>query len=379
MSLPGAREPQRILFLDDDPAVRLARAMTLRALPEDLREWLPGYLWPEQLPEPGAYLATLRTRTRLPDDAVGIHRAAPATLSEDERRSVTAVVFRRGSVDRALLDLLPALRVVQRFASNAPDVDVETAARLNARDIALCVFPRTGVVSVAEHAMTLLLAARRRLRELDVLTRSGTTARTDRPDLGPVTYNWTRFADVPLLRGSNAGIIGLGDIGVEVAKLLLAFGAQVHYCNRNRLSEARERELGVRYLPLPALLEGMDSVILTATPAADAAPIIGAGQLASMRPTAVLVNVARGSLIDEAALAGALASKRIAGAGLDVYAHEPLPATSPLNCLPNVILTPHLAGQSRMRLFVEVSELLANVATALRGEAPRHRVDPVRT
>lgn len=379
MSLPGAREPQRILFLDDDPAVRLARAMTLRDLPADLREWLPGYIWPEHLPEPGAYLAALRTSARLPDDAVGIHHAEPASLSRAERQSVTAVVFRRGSLDRALLGLLPALKIVQRFASHPPDVDDAAAAELRARDIALCVFPRTGVASVAEHAMTLLLAARRRLRELDVLTRSGVTARTDRPDLGPVTYNWTRFADVPLLRGSKAGIIGLGDIGAEVAKLLTAFGAQVHYCNRNRLSDARERELGVRHLPLPSLLEQMDSIILTATPAANAAPIIGAAELARIRPTAVLVNVARGSLVDEAALVHALDSKLIAGAGLDVYAHEPLPATSPLNRLPNVILTPHLAGQSRMRLFEEVRDLLSNVAKALRGGAPLHRIDSSRT
>jgi D-3-phosphoglycerate dehydrogenase / 2-oxoglutarate reductase len=114
--------------------------------------------------------------------------------------------------------------------------------------------------------------------------------------------------------------------------------------------------------------------VLTATPASDGAPIIGADEIASMRPTAVLINVARGSLVDEAALVHALESKRIAGAGLDVYAHEPLAASSPLNRLPNVILTPHMAGQTRLRLFEEVSELLGNVATALRGGTPLHRV-----
>lgn len=374
---PGAVR-QRILFLDDDPAVRLMRALTLRQLPREIRDWLPGYIWPEVLPEPGAYLGALRANAGWPDDTEGIHVPDPATLSAEELASITAVVFRRGRIDRPLVDALPNLRVIQRFGGVVPELDDEVAAEVTARGIVVCVFPRSGLTSVAEHAMTLLLAAKRRLRELDVLTRSGATARSDRSALGPITYNWTRFADVPLVRGSKAGIVGLGDIGAEIARLLSAFGAEVLYCNRNQLPASRERELGVRYLPLKSLLAEVDTVVLTATPSADGAPILGVEELAAMRPTAVLINVARGSLVDEAALVQALASRRIAGAGLDVYAQEPLAATNPLTSLPNVILTPHMAGQTRMRLFEEVGELAANVAAALRGEHPLHCVQPNR-
>jgi len=288
---------QCILFLDDDPALRLIRALTLRQLPPEIRDWLPGYIWPEILPEPGAYLGALRANAGWPDGTEGIHVPDLVALAVKDRASITAVVFRRGRIDRGLLDALPNLRVIQRFGGVVPDLDDAAAAEVIARGIVVCVFPRSGLRSVAEHAMTLLLAAKRRLRELDVLTRSGVAARSDRSAPGPITYNWTGFPDVPLVRGSKAGIVGLGDIGAEVARLLSAFGAEVFYCNRNRLPESRERQLGVHFLPLKSLLAEVDTVVLTATPSADAAPIIGAGELAAMRPTAVLINVARGSVL----------------------------------------------------------------------------------
>lgn len=379
MTAGGCAVRQRVLFLDDDPAVRLMRALTLRRMPPEIRDWLPDYIWPETLREPQAYLAALRAKSGWPDDAEGIHVPDPARLSAEELASITAVVFRRGRIDRALLDALPNLRVIQRFGGIAPELDDEVAGEVAARGIVVCVFPRSSLTSVAEHAMALLLAVMRRLRELDMLTRSGVMARCDRSALGPVTYNWPRFADVPLVRGSKAGIVGLGDVGAEIARLLSAFGAEVSYCNRKRLPESRERGLGVRYLPLKSLLSSVDIVVLTAKPSADSSPIIGSQELAAMRPTTVLINVARGSLIDEVELIRALEDRRIAGAGLDVYAREPLAATSPLTRLPNVILTPHMAGRTRMRLFDEVSDIAANVAAALRGERPLHRVQTNRS
>ena len=371
--------PRRsVLFLDDDPALRLMRALTLRQLPPELVAWLPEYIWPEILAEPSAYLGALRAKIEWPDEVEGLHASDVASLSMSERKSVAAVVFRRGRIDRALIDALPNLRLIQRFGSTPPQLDDDVAGELVAKGITICVFPRDSLASVAEHAITLLLAATRRLRELDILTRSGTMARSDRSNLGPITYNWTRFPDVPLVRGSKVGIVGLGEVGAEIARLLCAFGADIHYCNRTRLALSRERELSVRFLPLNTLLASMDSVILTATPSADAGPIIGAAELALMRPTALLINVARGSLVDEGALVRALESRTIAGAGLDVYAKEPLTATSPLTCLPNVILTPHMAGQTRMRLFDEVSAVAANVALGLRGQPNLYRIQSSR-
>ncbi|OGA77299.1 MAG: hypothetical protein A3G81_09295 [Betaproteobacteria bacterium RIFCSPLOWO2_12_FULL_65_14] len=374
MTVGGCAVRQRVLFLDDDPAVRLMRALTLRRMPPEIRDWLPDYIWPEILREPQAYLAALRAKSGWPDDAEGIHVPDPARLSAEELASITAIVFRRGRIDRALLDALPNLRVIQRFSRIAPELDDEVAGEVAARGIVVCVFPRSSLTSVVEHAMALLLAVMRRLRELDMLTRSGVMAPCDRAAQGPIAYNWSRFADVPLVGGSKAGIVGLGDVGAEIARLLSAFGAEVSYCNRKQLPASRERGLGVQYLPLRSLLSRVDIVVLTATPSADSSPIIGSQELAAMRPTTVLINVARGSLVDEAALIRALEDRRIAGAGLDVYAREPLPATSPLTRLPNVILTPHMAGQTRMRLFEEVSDIAANVAAALRGERPLHRV-----
>ncbi len=365
---PAARG-RRVLFLDDDPAVRMLRALTLPRLPAAMRQWLDGYIWPEVVPEPDGWFAALRSRAAWPDDLEGFHAQDVAALDPDLREAVVAVVFRRGRVEAAWLDVLPALRVIQRFGDTVPEVVAPAAARIAERGIVVRTFRRRSLVSVAEHALALLLAAKRRLRELDAAARSGTIARPSVQPLGPVTYNWTRFADVPLLDGSRAGIVGLGEIGSRVARMLQAFGADVVYCNRRRLAPERERELGVRYAPLPALLAESDSVILAATPPADGAPIMGAAELAAMRPSAVLVNVGRGALVDEPALVRALESGRIAGAGLDVYAQEPLAATSPLVRLPNAILTPHVAGQTRLRLFDEVGDAAAELAAALAGRA----------
>lgn len=141
---PGAVR-QRILFLDDDPAVRLIRALTLRQLPPEIRDWLPGYIWPDILPEPGAYLAALRANAGWPDDTEGIHVPALAMLSAEELASITAVVFRRGRIDRPLLDALPNLRVIQRFGGVVPELDDDVAAEVTARGIVSCASSRAAI------------------------------------------------------------------------------------------------------------------------------------------------------------------------------------------------------------------------------------------
>jgi phosphoglycerate dehydrogenase-like enzyme len=372
--VPNHGAGRTVVFLDDDPAVRLVRALVSTPLPVAVRDWLPGYFWPEPPPDPETRFAAIRRAIGWPDAATGVHLPDPANAPAEVRDSIEAVVFRRGVVDRALVDALPRLRVVQRFGTLAPEIDPATANAIQARRIAVCVFPRPSLASVAEHAIALLFAVRRRLHELDAATRSGRLARDDPPARGPVTYNWTGAPASGLVRASRVGILGLGEIGADLARLLGGLGAEVVYCNRRRLDAERERELRVEFRSLDALLAEVDALIVAATPPADGLPVIGTQQLARMRPTSILVNVARGSLIDETALADALERGVIAGAGLDVYAHEPLSPSSRLVRLSNAVLTPHVAGGTRTQLIDEVAAVAANVAAALRGEAPAHRI-----
>src|SRR5207237_551437 len=147
------------------------------------------------------------------------------------------------------------------------------------------------------------------------------------------------------LRGKTIGVVGMGRIGGHVGQLARAFGMQV-VGHDPYLAPERAAELQVKLLPLDQLLRQADVVTLHVAYTEQTHHLINAERLALMKPTAVLVNTARGELVDEAALADAVRAKRIAGAAIDVFAVEPLPADSPLRQLPGVILTPHLAAST---------------------------------
>jgi phosphoglycerate dehydrogenase-like enzyme len=170
-------------------------------------------------------------------------------------------------------------------------------------------------------------------------------------------------------------LVGLGEIGLEVARRALAFGTRVLYTKRRRLGPALEARLGVDYRSLAELLPEVDVLSLHAPHTPETEGMIGAAELARLRPGAVLVNTARGGLVDQDALARALRAGRLAGAGLDVFSEEPLPYDSQLRGLDNVVLTPHAAAvrpEADTRAF---AGLIENVARVARGEAPAPRAE----
>jgi phosphoglycerate dehydrogenase-like enzyme len=176
------------------------------------------------------------------------------------------------------------------------------------------------------------------------------------------------------LRGKTIGLIGLGRIGRETARLLAPWGATLQYSAR------RDADPGglppIRRVELDTLLQTSDIVLVMASLNAETRGLINAERLKLMKPTAILVNTARGAIVDEAALAYALKRKAIAGAAIDCFAVEPLPAESPLRGLPNVILTPHMIGhtvEAHHSLEVATRE---NLARVLAGETPRYVVNP---
>jgi phosphoglycerate dehydrogenase-like enzyme len=186
--------------------------------------------------------------------------------------------------------------------------------------------------SVAEHAFALVLAAVRRMPEV---IRAQDARR----------WIQSNLSGLPTLEGQTLGIVGLGAIGCRVARIGAAVGMRVIGIRR-RVDEPSPDGVSEVMTPgdLPRLLEQADIVVLTAPQTAETRGMIGAAELARMKPTAWLINVARGKLVDEPALQAALDARQIAGAALDVFEHEPLDAASPLWAMPNVIVTPHVAG-----------------------------------
>jgi glyoxylate reductase len=276
-------------------------------------------------------------------------------------RGVDAIVTMPADpVDGALLDAAgPQLRIVANYAVGFDNIDVE-ACRV--RGVAATNTPDSLVETTADLAFALILAAARRLGEGERLVRAQR----------PWAWSW----DFMLGRdvwGSTLGVVGLGAIGRAVARRGLGFGMQVVYAGRRAAPPEVEAELRARRLPLDELLASADVVSLHVPLGPETRHLIDAAALARMRPTAVLVNTARGPIVDEAALAAALRDGQIAAAGLDVFEREPEVHPDLLAC-ENAVLVPHVgsatwATRERMAL-----RAVRNVEAVLSGRAP---IDPL--
>jgi D-3-phosphoglycerate dehydrogenase len=178
---------------------------------------------------------------------------------------------------------------------------------------------------------------------------------------------------VSQLHGKTLGVLGTGAIGAQVARLGRGIGMNVVAWSYHP-NEALAAELGLRYLSLHEVLQEADVVSVHVRLTPEATGLIGRAELALMRPTALLINTARGACVDEAALAEALHAGRLAGAGLDVFATEPIPADNPLLTAPNVVMTPHSAGVTPEALLAGLQLAADNVADFLEGRADRRYV-----
>ena len=262
-------------------------------------------------------------------------------------------------VDGALMDRMPKLRVISNFGVGVDHIDLEAARQ---RGIPVGNTPRILDGATADMTFALLLAAARNLVVGDRYARS--------PDF--THYDPSLFLGQEV-HGATLGIIGMGSIGRQVARRARGFDMTVLYHNRRRDLQA-EAELGVTYAALPDLLRQADFVTLNVPLTPETRGMIGREQLALMKPTAILVNAARGGVVDHQALLDALEERRIAGAALDVTEPEPLPRDHPLLRLDNLVIAPHLGSatpQTRRRM-AELS--IANLRAGLRGEELPSRV-----
>lgn len=264
---------------------------------------------------------------------------------EDALRSADALIVRSATkVTRDLLGRSASLRVVGRAGVGVDNIDLTAAA---ARGIAVFNAPGGNTIAAAELTMALILAAVRRVAEADRLLRSG---------------KWERsMLKGVQLKDRTLGLVGAGRIGGEVAHRCRAFGMSV-LAHDPYLTPERAGTLGLDLVGLDEVLSGADVISLHVPLTEQTRHIIDADAIARMRPGAYLVNVSRGGVVDEEALASALVDGRLAGAALDVFEVEPLESSSPLLAAPNLVLTPHLGAST-----VEAQELVAvEVAIAVR-------------
>ncbi len=259
------------------------------------------------------------------------------------------LVRSRTKVNGELLAAAPRLSVVGRAGVGVDNVDVPAAS---ARGVLVINAPTGNVVSAVEHTFALLLALLRRVSEASASLASG-------------KWEKSRFVGSELA-GKTVGIIGLGQVGSRVAARARAFEARL-LGHDPYLPLEKAQEMGVPLVSLEELLESSDIVTLHATATEGARPLLGREEILRMKPGAVLVNVARGSLVDRGALHEALASGRLAGAALDVFDPEPPDPNDPIFKLPNVVATPHLGAstvEAQERVSLQTAEA---VAEALAG------------
>lgn len=264
-------------------------------------------------------------------------------------------------VDAALMDASPRLRVVSNYAVGFDNIDVGAATE---RGVIVTNTPGALTETVADFTMALLLAVARRVVEADRYTRAG---------------RWQSWGPMLLLGqdvcGATLGLIGLGRIGTAVARRARGFAMRILYHDVAR-REAPEQELGLEFASMEEVLRCSDFVSIHVPLTPRTRHLISAPQLALMKPTAFLINTARGPIVDSEALYDALTGGRIAGAGLDVFEAEPLPTDHPLLALDSVVVAPHIASASVRTRTGMALMAVENLLAALAGQRPPNLVNP---
>ena len=277
-----------------------------------------------------------------------------------------ALIAQEATVDAALLDALPNLQTALKLGRSYFNFDMDA---IRARGINFAAVPRKGPNCVAELALTLILALSKDLVSgHEAVALGAYRYRGLKPEISSqrkMAFHWMHNTRVHEVSGKTLGIIGMGEISCELARRVSVLGMKSLYYKRSPLSAELEAAFDATYAPLDDVLAQSDYVCVAVPHTDETEGMIGARQLAMMKPGAYLVNIARGGIIDEDALIDALSENRIAGAGLDVFTYEPLPADSPLCALDNVILCPHIGGGTGTNRTIELRAALDKIAEML--------------
>jgi lactate dehydrogenase-like 2-hydroxyacid dehydrogenase len=305
-----------------------------------------------------ALISELEARYVLADNQDDV-TITPAALAHRLRDAEGALITAGDRIDDALLAACPRLKIVSNIAVGYNNIDLAACTR---RGVLATNTPDVLNEATADHAWALLLAAARRVGESERWLRAGHWQRW--------TFEMFMGAD---LHATTLAILGMGRIGRAIARRAQGFGMRVVYHNRTRLPAAEED--GATWTTKDELLRAADHLIVVVPGSKDTQHLIGAAELALMKPTAVLVNIARGGVVDDDALAAALRAGRLAAAGLDVFEDEPKVRLGLLE-LENVVLTPHIASSTRATREAMARLAMGNLADGLAGRRPAALLNP---
>jgi len=284
------------------------------------------------------------------------HSAVPRDVLLNEVKNVDGLLcLLTEKIDEELLNEAKKLKVIGNLAVGYNNIDVKAA---NEKGIIVTNTPGVLTETTADLTFALMMATARRVTEASDFLRNG---------------EWGAWSPMQMtgqdVYGSTLGIIGLGRIGEALVKRAKGFDMRVLYYNRTRKPE-KEAELGIEYADFQSLLEQSDFVSLLIPYKPEVHHLIGKKELALMKKEAILINTARGGLVDESALYDALANGLIWGAGLDVFEEEPVPVNHPLLTLPNLVTLPHI-GSATVKTRMKMASLAAdNILNVLQGKEP---------
>ncbi|WP_050741542.1 2-hydroxyacid dehydrogenase [Acetobacterium bakii] len=272
-------------------------------------------------------------------------------------------------ISKTLIDNMPNLKLIHSEGVGYNKIDIDAAKE---KGIYVCNNTAANSAAVAEHAILLMLGLQRRLLEGDHMVRSGQQIQAKGSFI---------LDGIPELRSCHIGLVGLGSIALETAKRLKAFGPKLSYFNRSRKNKA-EDELGLSYLSMEELCKQCDIISFHLPVTPETTGIINQKLLALMKPTALLINTARGELVVQEDLVNALINGQIAGAGLDTMYPEPVTLDNPLLNLPEdchykLLFTPHIAGTTRQAFEKMHKTVWTNILAVSKGEIPINIVNGV--
>lgn len=287
------------------------------------------------------------------------------------------ITERTGVIDAEMIASAPRLRLIQRLGRQTWDLDLDAARQAG---VPVCTWPINGCVLVAEQMMLQMLGLLKRLREGMAVTAQAADygIETHRGDEDHFAYNWSQRGGIGRLTGSTVGILGFGEIGLELVEQLRGFHCTVLYHKRTRLPAAVEAQLGIEYAAPDAIAEQSD-IVCSLLPYQGPKEPLDAAYFARMKPGSIFVHCGSGATVDEAAMLAALRSGHLAGAALDTYTYEPLRPDDPLvdavqDPALNLILTPHTAAGGVTAGGSGRTQDYDNILALLEGRALRYQI-----
>lgn len=307
-------------------------------------------------------IARLRAAAQVTLNPDPLHIATKPELMEAARNCDILFCLLHDRVDRDIIHANPRLRAVASMTITPADIDIAAATE---QRIPVTVIPSLLLDdATADLAWALLLSTARRVAEGDRLMRAGTFPGSQ-----------SCYMEGGSVSHKTMGIVGMGGVGKAAARRARGFGMRILYHDPHRLQAAEEKELGLTWVALDELLAQADFVSLHARLTPETRHLLGDREFGLMKPTAYLINTARGPIVDEQALVRALAARRIAGAGLDVYENEPQPDPA-LLAMPNVVFTPHVGSAIRELREAMANVVVDNILAVLEGRQPPNCWNP---